>query len=87
MSRQPTAYWEYPDASLTRVVAEEYLAGAELSLLAVTVMRAYLRSWAISGDGADQLADEISSIHTRADVTRWLRMARDFGVDPMKPRP
>lgn len=87
MPSRPRGYWEYPDTSLTRVVAEEYLAGAELSLLAVTVMRAYLRSWAISGDGADQLADEISSIHSRSDVTRWLRVARDFGVDPMKRPP
>ena len=81
-------FWMYETTGVLRPVIEAYLlTDAPLTVEQVAAMRAYLRQWiydpAWVGPGIHQLRCMVDGIHTRADITRWLDLAMDSGIDPL----
>jgi len=87
MISAPPGFWMNETSGVLRPAVEAYLKHEPMSPEQIGAMRAYLRQWinadAWAGPLIDPLRTGIDLIATRADITRWLDLAMDAGIDPL----
>ncbi len=80
-------YWMNETSGVLRPAVEAYLCRKWMTPEQVAAMRAYLRQWMEKGDwrgsGARQLLSLVDEIRTAADISVWLNLAEQRGIDPL----
>jgi hypothetical protein len=76
----------YETTGTLRPAVEAYCNGL-MAPQHVAAMRAYLRQWMAgapwAGDRVEELRAKIDKLSSRDEITAWLRVAEEEGIDPL----
>jgi hypothetical protein len=74
-------------SGVLRPAIEAYLHGERMTAGQIDAMRGYLRQWVMLGDWRGPLVDVlrtmVTDIWSQTDISRWLDLADDAGLDPL----
>jgi hypothetical protein len=87
MSGAVPHFWMNEASGVLRPAVEAYLHGERMTPEQIGAMRGYLRQWIEAdvwrGPLVDVLRTAVEDIQTQSDISRWLDLAADAGIDPL----
>lgn len=81
-------YWMNETSGVLRPAVEAYLRGHAMTEDQIAALRTYLRQWITRGawaptDGLALLRAGVDELRSRQDISEWLEIALDEGIDPL----
>jgi hypothetical protein len=87
MSGAVPHFWMNEASGVLRPAVEAYLHGERMTPEQIGAMRGYLRQWIEAdvwrGPLVDVLRTKVDDIITQGDISAWLDLADDAGIDPL----